>query len=70
MAKVTASTTTNALSYSSPSVVRTDRPGYLVVSSPKSVIGRPVEFFLNIVGTDRIIKEACNIGGAIAPSSK
>jgi hypothetical protein len=27
-----------------------------------------VESFSNIVGTDRIIKEACNIGDAIAPS--
>jgi hypothetical protein len=68
MAKVTtASTTTDSLS--SPSVVRTKRPGYLVdsSSSSKSIIGRPVESFSNIVGTDRTIKEACNIGGAIAP---
>lgn len=64
--KVTASTTTNPLS--SPTVVRADRLGYLVdSSSSKSVIGRPVESFSNIVGTDRLIKEACNIGGAIAP---
>jgi hypothetical protein len=62
MAKVTVSTTIN-----SPSV-RTDCPGYLVDSSSKSVIGRPVESFSNIVGIDRIIKEACNIGSAIEPS--
>ena len=70
MAKVTAYTTTN--SHSSPSVIRrTNCSGYLVdshSSSSKSVIGRPVESFSNTVGTDRIIKEACNIGGAIAPS--
>ena len=64
MAKVTTSTTANSPSSS----VRTERPGYLVdSSSSKSVIGRPVESFSNIVVTDRIIKEACNIGGAIAP---
>jgi hypothetical protein len=63
MAKVTtASTTTNSTS------VRTDHPGYLIDSCSKSVIGRPVESFSNIVATDRIIKEACNIGGAIQPS--
>lgn len=64
MAKATTSTTTNSTS------VRTDQPGYLVdsSSSSKSVIGRPVESFSNIVATDRIIKEACNIGGAIQPS--
>jgi len=45
----------------------TDRPGYLIDSS-KSVIGRPVESFSNIVGIDRTIKEACNIGGVITPS--
>jgi hypothetical protein len=66
MAKVITSTTTN--SPSSPPSVRTDRPGYLVNSSSKSVIGRPVESFSNIVGTDRIIKEASNIDGAIVPS--
>ena len=61
MAKVTASTTTNSTS------VRADHPGYLIdSSSSKSVIGRPVESFSNIVATDHIIKEACN--GAIAPS--
>jgi hypothetical protein len=69
MAKVTASTTTTNSLSSSPSVVRTDRLGYLVdSSSSKSIIDRPVESFSNIVGTDRIIKEACNIGGTIAPS--
>ncbi len=63
MAKATASTANNSLS----SVVKTNRPGYLVdSSSSRSVIGRPVESFSNIVATDRIIKEACN--GAIAPS--
>ena len=69
MTKVTASIATNSLS-SPPSVVRTNRPGYLVDSSPssKSVICRPVESFSNVVGTDRIIKEACNLGGVIAPS--
>jgi hypothetical protein len=60
------------LTLSSPSVIRrTNCSGYLVnsPSSPsKSVIGRLVESFSNTVGTDRIIKEACNIGGAIAPS--
>ncbi len=64
MAKITASITTN-----SP-YIRTDHPGYLVdSSSSKSIIGRPVDSFSNIVGTDRIIKEACNVGGgAIEPS--
>lgn len=63
MAKITASITTN-----SP-YIRTDHSGYLVdSSSSKSIIGRPVDSFSNIVGTDRIIKEACNVGGAIAPS--
>jgi hypothetical protein len=62
MAKITASITTN-----SP-YIRTDHPSYLVDSSSKYIIGRPVDSFSNIVGTDRIIKEACNVGGAIAPS--
>ncbi len=63
MTKVTASTTTNSTS------VRTDHLGYLVDSSSStSVIGRPVESFSNIVATNRIIKEACNIGGVIQPS--
>jgi hypothetical protein len=71
MAKATAYTTTN--SPSSPSVIRrTKCPDYLVdsPSSSKSVIGRPVESFSNIVGIDRTIKEACNIGGAIEPSTQ
>jgi hypothetical protein len=64
IAKVIVSTTPN-----SPSVVKTDRPGYLVDSySSKSVIGRPVGSFSNIAETDRIIKEADNIECAIAPS--
>jgi hypothetical protein len=64
MTKVTASATGKSLSSS----VRADRLGYLVdSSSSKSVIGRPVESFSNVIGTDRTIKEACNIGGAIAP---
>ena len=63
MTKITASITTNSL------YIRTDHPGYLVdSSSSKSIIGRPVDSFSNIVGTDRIIKEACNVGDAIAPS--
>ena len=64
MTKLTASTTTNYTS------VRTDHLGFLVdsSSSSKSVIGRPVESFSNIIATDRIIKKACNIGGAIQPS--
>ena len=33
-----------------------------------SVVGKPVESLSNIVGIDRTIKEACNIGGAVAPS--
>jgi hypothetical protein len=56
MAKVTAYTTTTTNSPSSPT------------PSSKFVIGRPVESFSNIVGTDRTIQEACNIGGAIMPS--
>ncbi|MDP9015796.1 MAG: hypothetical protein M3M87_03440 [Thermoproteota archaeon] len=45
MAKATASTTNNSLF----SVVRTNRPGYLVdSSSSRSVIDRPVESFSNI----------------------
>jgi hypothetical protein len=32
--------------------VRTDHPGYFVDSSSKSVIGRPVESFSNIVGRE------------------
>jgi hypothetical protein len=54
MAKVAAYNTTNSPSSSS--------------STSKSIIGRPVESFSNIVGTDRTIKEACNIGGVIASS--
>lgn len=63
MTKIAASITTNS------HYIRTDHPGYLVDStSSKSMIGRPVDSFSNIVGTDRIIKEACNVSGAIAPS--
>jgi hypothetical protein len=34
----------------------------------KKVIGQPVEFFSNVVGIERKVKQACSIGGQVPAS--
>jgi integrase len=40
----------------------------IMVTRVISQVGRPVESFSNVVGIDRKLKQACSIGGDVAPS--